>query len=294
MLDANFQIENRKEEQKNKTKGFVATAAFHALLLLLLYFYVITPPNPPFEDNDGGMAINFGTSDVGEGDVQPMNYTPVQTETEVTENASSKPVVSEESVVTQNEEEAIAMNDKKVKEKTVIKPKPDENALFKPSKNPTPTNTEKPKVDDNSLFKPGAYGTPNNSKGDGEGGGKGDQGDPSGDPNSKSYKGSGTGTGTGTGSGNGSGNVNLSGRSVLSRHVPKNPCEQTRGKVMVAIRVNRQGQVTSANYAQGGSTTADDCLVNVALQAARKYTFDVKSDAAEIQNGTILFMFKEN
>jgi outer membrane biosynthesis protein TonB len=186
------------------------------------------------------------------------------------------------------------MNDKKVKEKTVIKPKPDENALYKPSKNPTPTNTEKPKVDDNSLFKPGAYGTPNNSKGDGEGGGKGDQGDPSGDPNSKSYKGSGTGTGTGTGSGNGSGNVNLSGRSVLSRHVPKNPCEQTRGKVMVAIRVNRQGQVTSANYAQGGSTTADDCLVNVALQAARKYTFDVKSDAAEIQNGTILFMFKEN
>ncbi len=292
MLDANFQIENSNQERKNKTIGFVITAAFHALLLLLLFFYVITTPNPPFEDNAGGMAINFGTSDVGEGDVQPLTYTPVQTENNIASDATSKPVNTEESVVTQNEEDAVAMSDKKVKEKPVLKPKPDENALFKPSKNPTTVKTEKPKVDDNSLFKPGAFGTPNNSKGDGEGKGQGDQGDPNGDPNSKSYKGNGTGTGSGNGPG--SGNVNLSGRTVMSRYVPKNPCEQTRGKVMISIKVNRRGQVVSANFSQGGSTTADDCLVNVATQAARKYEFDIKDDAAEIQTGTILFTFKEN
>jgi hypothetical protein len=34
--------------------------------------------------------------------------------------------------------------------------------------------------------------------------------------------------------------------------------------------------------------------VNVAKQAAMKYTFDPKDDAAEIQTGSILFSFKEN
>jgi hypothetical protein len=149
-------------------------------------------------------------------------------------------------------------------------------------------------VDDNSLFRPGAVGKPNNSKGDGEGGGKGDQGGLNGDPNSTSYKGGGTGNGVGSGNGLGDGNVKLAGRNVVNRFVPKNPCEQSRGKVVMSIKVDQAGKVVSAIFQQGGSTTADECLVNVAKQAAMKYTFDAKTDAATYQTGSILFTFKEN
>jgi len=294
MLDTHFQIENQKRDRENKAIGWIITLALHGLLLILLFFFVITPPDPPFLENEGGMAVNFGTSDVGSGDVQPTNLTPVQTEPTPSE-ASSKPAPSEESVVTQDNEDAPVMESKKPTVKPVKKPKPNEDAIFKPSKNnTTKVKTEKPPVDDNSLFKPGAYGKPNNSKGDGEGKGKGDQGDPNGDPNASSYKGGGTGNGNGSGNGLGNGNVKLIGRKVVNRYVPKNPCDATRGKVMINIKVNRNGQVVGANFSQGGSTTSDDCLVNVAKQAAMKYTFDAKDDAAETQTGSILFSFKEN
>jgi hypothetical protein len=60
------------------------------------------------------MSINFGTSDVGEsGDVQPMNYTPVQTQVEHRTYNIYSYHTSNESVVTQNTEEAVAMEDKK-------------------------------------------------------------------------------------------------------------------------------------------------------------------------------------
>lgn len=294
MLDTPFYKENSTNENKNRLLGIIVTLTFHAILMLLLYFYVVTTPNPPFEDNEGGMAINFGTSDVGEGDVQPMNYTPVNTQPSEAD-ASASNTNTEESVVTQNEEDAVAMPDKKPVEKKNPKPTTNNDALFKPKPNNTSTTTNtKPTVDDNSLFSPGAFGKPNNSKGDGEGKGKGDQGSLDGDPNATSYKGGGSGNGIGSGSGLGSGNVKLAGRNVVNRYVPKNPCEQARGKVMISIKVDRDGKVINSSFSQGGSSTADECLVNVAKQAAMRYTFDAKSDAAEFQTGTILFTFKEN
>jgi len=294
MLDTNFQIENEKRNRENKAISWIVTVAVHAIIFLFLFFFVITPPDPPFFENEGGMSVNFGTSDVGTGDVQPMNYTPVNAPSNPTD-ASSQPTTAEENVVTQDNEDAPVMESHK-ETKPVKKPKPNEDAIFKPTTNNSTTTVKntKPAVDDNSLFKPGAVGKPNNSKGDGEGGGQGDQGNPNGDPNATSYKGTGIGNGTGNGNGLGNGNVKLVGRKVMNRYVPKNPCDATRGKVMIAIKVNRNGQVVSANFSQGGSTTSDDCLVNVAKQAAMKYTFDPKEDAAEIQTGSILFSFKEN
>ncbi len=294
MLDTPFYTTNQDKEKRNRAVSFAVSFGVHLLLLLGLYFYAVTTPNPPFEENEGGMSINFGTSDVGSGDVQPMNYTPVQTQSSA-ESAPSAPTSSNESVVTQNTEDAVAMEDKKPATKPAVKPVTNADALFKPSKNPTTsTKTEKPAVDDNSLFRPGAVGKPNNSTGNGEGNGKGDQGDPNGDPNSTSYKGSGSGNGVGSGNGLGDGNVKLAGRNVLNRYVPKNPCEQSRGKVVISIKVDQAGRVTSATFQQGGSTTSDECLVNVARQAAMKYTFDAKADAAQYQTGSILFTFKEN
>lgn len=296
MFSSSFDIENQKRERTDNVVSAAVAIGIHALIILLFLWFTVSLPNPPFEEDEGGMAINFGTSDVGEGDIQPMNYTPTQVASSE-ENSVAPPTTSEESIVTQDNEEAVAMPTKKEPVKpTVKKPKTVEEALFKPTKTAS-SNTQKntqPVVDDNSLFRPGAQGTPNNSQGDGEGKGKGDQGDPNGDPNSRSYVGGGSGTGTGTGNGSGGGNWKLAGRKLVRPETPKNPCEEKRGKVNIEIKVNQSGKVMSAKFVQGGSNTNDECLINVAKQAATRYTFDAKSDAAELQTGTILFTFKEN
>ena len=91
-----------------------------SLLLVLIFFVGMTYLDPPEEY---GIAVNFGTSDVGMGDIQPSE--PLKStseeklpekeeveetvEQEVTEKASE---AVEEDVATQNNEEAIAIQKK--------------------------------------------------------------------------------------------------------------------------------------------------------------------------------------
>jgi outer membrane biosynthesis protein TonB len=298
MLTQQFEIENHSKETKNRLSGWTVTIAVHALILLLLFFSYITPPNPPYEDNMGGMSVNYGTSDVGTGDQQQFTTVPVTVQQDAQPEASSQPNTSttQENLETQDKEEAAVIESKK----DVVKPKekPNPDAIFKPHSKPVANNTPepvKPKVDKNALFSPGAVGKPNKSKGDGEGRGQGDQGDPNGDVGSKNYQGGGTGNGPGKGgNGLGDGNVKLTGRKLRSRPPVKNPCETSRGKVVISISVNREGKVVDTKFAQSGSTSSDDCLIATARQAAMKYTFDANSTAAETQTGSIVFIFKED
>jgi outer membrane biosynthesis protein TonB len=297
MLTPEFEIVNKREKNKNRAVGVTITVVLHALLLLGLFFLVITTPDPPFQDNEGGMTVNYGTSDVGTGDQQAFTTVPVQVQQEEAAPAPPTPSSSApEDLETQEAEDAPVIEKKtevkKPKEKSnpdaEFKPKP------KPAANPVP-ETPKPKVDKDALFTPGAVGKPNNSKGDGEGKGKGDQGDPNGDPNSRNYHGGGTGNGPPNGgNGLGDGNVRLTGRKLRSKPAVKNPCESARGKVVISIKVNRDGRVTNAAFTQSGSTTSDECLVNIAQQAAMKYLFDENSTAAETQTGSVVFIFKED
>ncbi|MCW3126908.1 MAG: energy transducer TonB [Bacteroidetes bacterium] len=305
-----FETENKQAENKNRAAGIVTTIVVHALLLLLLFFLYISPPDPPFSDNAGGTSVNFGSTDEGMGDQQQYTAVPVKVE-DVKENAPTPPPVaakSEEELETQEKEEAAIVESKKVVKKEKVKPVAE--AVYKP--NPKPTRTTeptppKPKVNNDALFTPGAQGTPNKSTGDGTGHRKGDQGKANGDPNSANYTGSGDGPGSGSGPGHGDGpgghgptagpgpgNVRLTGRSLKSRPAVKNPCENIKGKVVIEIKVNRNGHVTDAKFTQAGSNTADDCLINIARQAAMKYTFDENSTAAETQTGSITFIFKED
>jgi outer membrane biosynthesis protein TonB len=307
MLTRPFETENKQTENKNRAAGVIVTVTVHALLFLLLYFLFITPPDPPYEDNAGGMAVNYGTSDVGSGEQQQYTAVPVKVQ-EVQEKAPTpQPTATSapEDLETQDKEDAAVVEKKTEVKKTKVKPNPD--ATYKPTPKPAavqPVAAPQPTVDKNALFSAGAQGKPNNSKGDGEGKGKGDQGDPNGDPNSKNYHGGGNGTGGKGGEGNGPGgygtgngppsNVRLTGRSLRSRPPIKNPCETARGRVTISISVNRSGHVTNSKFSQSGSTTSDDCLVSTARQAAMKYVFDENSSAAETQTGSILFIFKED
>jgi outer membrane biosynthesis protein TonB len=180
------------------------------------------------------------------------------------------------------------------KEPVKPKEKPNPNALFKPqTKTTASTAPPSPKPNPNAMFSPGAIGKPNKSKGDGEGGGPGDQGSLNGDTNSRNYHGDGIGDGPGRGGeGSGDKNVSLRGRHIKAKPRFSYDCD-ARGKVVMSIKVSKSGRVTSAEFSQSGSTTADDCLINRARQLAMEYTFDENSAAADLQVGSITFSFRE-
>ena len=190
--------------------------------------------------------------------------------------------------------------------KAVDKPKPNlkpnPETTFKPQpKTPTTTTnnntkptstttTTAPAPKAENLFTKGAYGKPNNSTGDGTGGGQSDQGKPNGDPNGTNYLGNG-GDGDTPGSGGlGKGGYSLAGRKKIAMPEPVE-CS-TRGTVVVAIKVNREGKVVNATVNRLKSTAVDACNTNNALAAARKATFNPDPNASEIQEGTITYVYQ--
>lgn len=74
-------------------------------------------------------------------------------------------------------------------------------------------------------------------------------------------------------------------------YIPAYECEGG-GKVVVNIVVNRSGVVTSASVASvTNSTSADDCIQQMALKASRSSQFDAVQSAPERQKGTITYVF---
>lgn len=301
MFVHSFESEERSFKTRKTSLAAFITLLLHALILLFLIWTLLTPPDPPYTDSAGGVAVNFGTDDAGTGDVQPMTLTPIQADfTSAPASASTPSSSAAENVTTQDLEDAPVI------EKTnteVPKPKPDDNALFKPNKNnSTKTETDnskttntapvEPKPNSDALFTKGAKGNPNNSKGDGTGGDKGDQGKTDGDPNSKDYLGNGDGSGSGGGKGDLNGGFSLKGRNKVALP-PPTQCS-SKGKVVVSIKVDKNGKVVEAKLKRFESTVFDECNVNNALSAARKSTFTPDANAPEIQEGTITYIYKVN
>ncbi|MPM25173.1 hypothetical protein SDC9_71663 [bioreactor metagenome] len=146
------------------------------------------------------------------------------------------------------------------------------------------TNSEKPKVDDRiSNFSWGHGNGTGTGTGSGNGSGTG----------TGSGSGVGPGDGPGTGPGSGPGYI-LAGRGV--KNIPKpayNSDEQ--GKVVVTIWVDRDGNVTRAEPGAIGTTISDASVWKECKDKAMKAKFTTKSDAAEIQKGTITYTFiKQN
>ena len=295
MFTGSFEAANQSFENRKRYTSTFVTFLVHALLLIGLYLSTLTLPDPPFTDNEGGMSVNFGTSDVGTGDEQAFSYTPIASVSEPAPTQAATPAANEEEIATQDMEDApVIAKTEPVKKKEVPKPE-----VVKPVQKPvtsapvTTPSPPQPQADENALFKPGAYGKPNNSKGDGTGGGKGDQGELNGDPNSRSYEGSGRGNGIGNGDGIGDGNIRLAGRQLKYKPVV-NDRSQERGKVVIQIKVDKEGVVREARYTQAGSTTADEGLIRTSIEAAYKYRFDANPNAAELQTGAISFIYKVN
>lgn len=115
----------------------------------------------------------------------------------------------------------------------------------------------------------------------GTGGGSGNQGVATG--------GAGNGTSIGDGSGN---SYSLAGRNIVGK-LPKPVYNiQESGKVVVEIKVDKNGNVTNANVISKGTTVQNQTLWNVAVQAAKKAKFNPDPTKPAIQSGTITYNFR--
>jgi hypothetical protein len=223
-------------------------------------------PPPPEE----GITINFGTSDDGMGDVQPVEPVSAAEQTEQqqpTEETVSAPAESSQEMLTQETEEAPPVVKKKKVEEQVKKEPPKEEP--KPS-------TELSKAA--SAWKNKAKAQQAN---EGETGKPGDQGSVEGNPNSGSRVGGPAGSGI---------TFSLAGRKLVG--VPKiTDNSQEQGKVVVDIVVDQSGKVVRAVPGGRGSTTTSPVLYKKAMEAAMRAEFSVKSDGAIEQKGQMTFIF---
>ncbi len=258
---------NEQKEQKSRIAAIAGTIMFHALLLLALLLLALRTPLPlPSEE---GVEVNLGYSDDGMGDIQPE--VPAMAPSAAPPPSQAK---TDDQSVTENNEEVPAIE--KTKKKT-------EKANPTPVTKPTPA-VEKPKeptVNQKALY-PGKSTKTATGGNQGITGKPGDQGKENGTPGSPNYEGNG-------GKGNGI-SYDLGGRGVRSLPKPTyNSPEQ--GRIVVSIKVNRQGQVTYASAGAKGTTISENNLRQQAESAARKTMFAPDADAPEEQRGTITYVF---
>ena len=276
-------------EANYRSRSVILSVGVHAAVFLILLFTVMKTSIPPFPEQAGGNGtlISIGSVDEASGDIQP-----VSTEETKPVNAMSVPAnTPEEQIATQETEEAPITHEKK--ETPKVEPKKTNPVTQKTQQKPV----EKPRTVNAAALYHGS--NPNNSTSQGTGTGPGDQGSPDGDPNGK-YNGSPGNGGGGTtpgdnsgpgGTGRGGVSFSLAGRRIMQ--LPSiNDHSQETGKVVVDITVDKNGVVQSAIPGGRGSTTTSAYLFKLATDAARKTKFTVSPDKADIQKGTITFIFK--
>lgn len=101
-----------------------------------------------------------------------------------------------------------------------------------------------------------------------------------------------------TGSGNSYGGVGksanrenyLAGRTILEMP-KKTPSCNEQGRVVIQVTVNRTGNVIDAKLGRG-TTNTSKCLVDIAMECAKKARWNQSNDALETQIGYLTYNFK--
>ncbi|QTY26486.1 energy transducer TonB [Flavobacterium sp. CS20] len=290
-------------ETKYEKKSFVITSILYVMLILLLLLLGLKYFDPPKEK---GILVNFGTTEMGQGNTQPtkpVKTTPEQNIPEPTPQPQTQPTSSEvkEEVATQETEEAPVIKEEEQKkeitpEKNEPKKEEPEEEVPKEETKPVEKKPEEvpekkpdPKPDkavtdamDNLLNGPENNGESKNSEGNDQT--AGDKGDPDGDPEVKSYYGTGKGL-------DGDGNYRLGGRKALTKTKYTQDCNES-GTVVVKIEVDQNGNVIKATPGEKGTTNSDPCLLKPAQRLALDTKFNKDSNAPSRQVGYITYVFK--
>lgn len=298
--------------KKNKITGLIGTAVLHIILLILLLVIAISRPQV---QEEGGVPVMLGNTELSQGNSDPYTLTDVdimnEPEAPAPEVSEPEPVPSvdtKEEVITQTEEETVAVPKKEPKKETKKEtPKKETPKIETPKKEVPQKETVKPKEKTEAEKRAeaekaaaekkaaaeraaaeaaakkiaGAFGkgTQMGDKGTGTTG-SGLEGSPTGN----SSEGKSTGTG-------GYGTFDLNGRSLGSGGLPMPVYNvQDEGRVVVTITVNPAGQVISTSINKR-TNTVNASLRKAAEEAARKARFN-RVDGVNNQTGTITYYFK--
>jgi len=276
-VNPSFESENMRRDRIARLNSLWITIVFHGLLFLLFIYIVFRPPEPPLSES--GVFLNLGMAEMGMGEIQPEG-TANQLQVPSPEASAPKSKKENEDILTQDNKEDVPVIPKKEDQKKATTPVKTETKKTDTKKNNPPV-VAPPKA--KALY-PGSQS--NNSTSEGTGNIKGDQGQPNGDPRGTDYKGT-----PGGGGGSGAGpQLGMSGRKIIF-FPPITDVTQKTGRVIVNIKVDKEGNVVFAKATQKGSTTTDSYLFQLAEQAARKTRVNADPSAAEEQFGTITYNF---
>jgi outer membrane biosynthesis protein TonB len=265
-------------EKENSRKSAITTSILMLILFLLLYFWVLSWPR----EKDmplAGMMIDFGTTETGQGENSPApapNSNEAEqveiTEAAIAENTPQETPAVPTKVATQNTVKAPAVAQKTAQqikaEKAAAEAKKKAEAKAKAQ-----AEADALKNELNNVW----------GKGDGNDGKPGDAGDPNGVNNG--------GDGSGSG-GSGDGLEGMGNRKWEKKPVIENK-SQNFGKVTLKIKVDKQGNIISAEFTNYKSTTTNSYLIDLAKrEVLRQGKITSDSKAPSEQWGYYTFNFK--
>ena len=292
---------------KARTYGFTGTVFICLLTFLVLWLVLLPIPIQKLETEDGIM-VSFGEDmngggfgdGGGMGDNMYTNNAPGTTPAIPIKTGETTPAVTEsktklksssEEVLTQNYEESVALATQKKKAIQDKENKKAQDLLIQQQEQQRKAAAAEQQRKQQAIAK--ANDLMGGSFGNGTGTGRGD-GSGSGSYGTGSGNGSGSGTAdarqgnpAGRGSAGGHG-WSLTGRSLAGSLVMPGYPSNVEGKVIVNIRVDANGNVTSATVGQA-TNISDPQTRNAALTAARKTHFTAGKG---IVLGSITYNFK--
>ena len=264
-------FETKHEKDSAKVTTLIA-------IILVLLLFVVGPPymDPPIEY---GVAVNFGNSDFGKGNIQPKK--PVKSEPKKIEEQPkieesqpevAKPREVKEEVLTQDTEEAIAIKKQKVAEAKAIAEAEAEAERIAEEKRIK--DEKKKKLD--ALIGGVSKSDGSTSGSEGNDNQVGDKGQLDGNPYAPSYFGE-------PGTGSGGVGYGLNGRGKATYKTLKQDCNES-GLVIVKIVVNQNGNVVEATPGVKGTTNTAQCLLEPARKIAlsHKWRPDAKAPTKQI------------
>ncbi len=318
-----MEIQLTEAEIKADRRGKVASAIGFILFIILLVFPIFWHMNPP--PGQPGILVNLGQIDVGQGDenAQASNPAPQpdpapetppapapepepEPEPEVTPPPQPAPPTPQpqREVIQQEDPAAVALREQQAREEAArreqeardqqaareLQERLDREEAERQRRAAAEAEARRQAEAERAAREAAANDTRNeigglfgSGSGNGNTGTPGNQGDPNGDPNASNLEGISTGDGRVSGG--------LGGRGVLASP-PVRENSQRSGRVVIKVCVSPDGKISSAEYTQNGSNTADPGLVRAAVNNAKKWKFKSDPTAPAQQCGRITYDFK--